>query len=303
MRRRYDPYWKGILEVVFDDFLRFVFPDADKVFDLKKGFEFLDKELVEMYPETKKTGQTRYVDKLVKVSTRDVTGRSEGYERWILAHIEVQGYHDREFPQRMFRYYYKLLDRFKTPVTAIAIFSGAGIKQMPDRFEDECLGTQLFYKYKTISIISYTDEELERSDNPFAFVMLVAKRALLKGKRLDTVLLEEKLRLVRLLLEGRFTKLKIRALFTFLNNYICFEKNETNRIFEKQVDLITQKKNTMDIFEQVAEVRYEEAVQKASRLFVENLLKETTFSQTKIASLANVTLSFVRKVKKDGLKK
>ena len=32
-----------MLEEIFDDLLRFVFPDADRIFDLAKGFEFLDK--------------------------------------------------------------------------------------------------------------------------------------------------------------------------------------------------------------------------------------------------------------------
>jgi hypothetical protein len=58
----------------------------------------------------------------------------------------------------------------------------------------------------------------------------------------------------------------------------------------------------MDIFEQVAEIRAaearEEAVENTSRRFVENLLKDSDFTQAKIASLANVTLGFVRKVKK-----
>jgi hypothetical protein len=306
MQRRYDPYWKGILERVFDDFLRFVFPDADKELNLDAGFEFLDKELGEMYPEPEKNGQTRYVDKLAKVY------RHDGRERWILAHIEVQGYHDRGFPQRMFRYYYKLLDRFASPVTSIAIFSGIDSDRMPNQFEDECLGTHLTYKYNTVSIAAYTDEELEQSDNPFAFVLLVAKKALLKGKGMDSVLLEEKLRLARLLLEkGLFTKPKIRALFTFLNNYIRFEKSATYRIFEDQLNHITKKEKTMDIFEQVAEVRFEEglkkgekrgekkATQKASRLFVEYLLRETKHSLPKIASLANVSQPFVKKVKKE----
>jgi len=51
MKRNNDVLWKGLLEEVFDDLLRFVFPDARKVFDFGRGFELLDKELAEMYPE------------------------------------------------------------------------------------------------------------------------------------------------------------------------------------------------------------------------------------------------------------
>jgi len=50
MRHNKDILWKGLLEWVFDDLLRFIFPDADKVFDLKKGFSFLDDVFGQLCP-------------------------------------------------------------------------------------------------------------------------------------------------------------------------------------------------------------------------------------------------------------
>jgi hypothetical protein len=103
MRHNKDILWKGLLEWVFDDLLRFVYPNADEVFDMQKGFGFLDKELAEMYPEPEKKTDVRAVDKLVKVF------RKGGGEEWILTHIEVQDYTKRKerpfFPERMFRYF------------------------------------------------------------------------------------------------------------------------------------------------------------------------------------------------------
>jgi hypothetical protein len=99
IRRRNDTLWKGILEEVFEDFLRFVFPHAESIFDMKKGFIFLDKELSEMYPEPDKDSSTRFVDKLVQVFMRN------GKEKYLLVHIEVQGHHDKKFPERMFNYF------------------------------------------------------------------------------------------------------------------------------------------------------------------------------------------------------
>lgn len=133
-------------------------------------------------------------------------------------------------------------------------------------------------------------------------MVLVAKKALLKGKDLDERLLEEKLMIARLLKEKGFSERKIAKIIVFLNNYVQFEKPEMNRIFEGEADKIFRKNSYMDIFEQVAEIRAaearEEAVENTSRRFVENLLKDSDFTQAKIASLANVTLGFVRKVKK-----
>lgn len=40
---RYDVLWKGMLEEVGEDLLRFVFPDADRDLDLERGIQFLDK--------------------------------------------------------------------------------------------------------------------------------------------------------------------------------------------------------------------------------------------------------------------
>ena len=302
MQRRYDPLWKSVLEEVFDDFLRFVFPNADKELDLRKRFDFLDKELVAMDPEPENPGHSRYVDKLVKVFLRN------GKERWILVHVEVQGYHDPEFSWRMFWYYYKILDRFSNPVTAIAIFSGADGKKLPTSFEDQCLGTRLVYHYNTIRVLDYPDKVLEQSENPFAFVLLIVKKALLNGEATDEALLKEKLRLARILLaRGLFTKPKIRAILTFLNNYIRFEKSTTYRNFEKQIDIITGKKNTMGIMEQVAEIRTAEGIKKAkkasARMFVKNLLNETNFSVTRIALLADVSEAFVTGIKKRLRKK
>jgi len=36
--KRNDLLWKAALEDFFDDFLRFLYPAADEIFDLEKGF-------------------------------------------------------------------------------------------------------------------------------------------------------------------------------------------------------------------------------------------------------------------------
>jgi hypothetical protein len=83
--RRDDELWKGILEDVFEDFLRFFFPDADELFDLKKKFSFMDKEFNRLFPPEENTAGVRHVDKLVKVYLKD------GQQKFILVHVEVQG--------------------------------------------------------------------------------------------------------------------------------------------------------------------------------------------------------------------
>ena len=297
MRRKNDMLWKSILEEVFEDFLRFVFPNVDKELDLKRGFEFLDKELSEMYPEPYKKSHTRYVDKLVKVYMRS------GGERWMLLHVEVQEAKDPEFAKRMFKYYYRILNRHNKPVSAVAIFSGRDRKMMPDRFEDHCLGTHLLYKFNTLCISDYSDEVLAASKNPFASVLLAAKKVMVRGgKELDNELLKQKLLIAKMLYQKGFRKKKIDAILSFLNNYVRFARPETNRIFETELDKITGKINTMGIIEQVKEMRLEEA-REAGRIeekkeVVKRLIQATQFTPKKIATIAGVSLAFVAKVKK-----
>jgi hypothetical protein len=90
--KRDDTLWKSILEDVFIDFLRFFYPNADEIFDLDRGFEFLDKELEDISPQQNEE-DIRYVDKLVKVWLKS------GEEEWILVHIDVQGQPKKTFPE------------------------------------------------------------------------------------------------------------------------------------------------------------------------------------------------------------
>jgi hypothetical protein len=84
---RDDILWKSILEDIFEDFLKFFFPEAEKIFDIEKGFVFLDKELRQICP-AEDMKAPKHVDKLVEIFTRD------GKEEQIYLHIEVQGYKD-----------------------------------------------------------------------------------------------------------------------------------------------------------------------------------------------------------------
>jgi hypothetical protein len=107
--------------------------------------------------------------------------------------------------------------------------------------------------------------------------------------------------------DGVFDKPKLQAILTFLDNYVRFENPENNRIFRNEVDQTTGKKNTMDIFEQVAEWTrldgIEEGMEKGRSAEKENsvrlFLANTEFSPEKIASLVEVPLALVEKIKNE----
>ena len=154
-----DILWKGIIEDLFADFLRFFYTEADEIFDMNRGFEFLEKELGELYPG-QDISHPVFVDKLVKVYRKD------GKEEWLLIHIEVQGYMDYWFTRRMFTYFYRILDRFDREVASIAIFTDTYQNYQPDKYEYNCLGTSNIFRFKTYKIKGQNAKDLENSNNP-----------------------------------------------------------------------------------------------------------------------------------------
>ena len=247
------------MEEVFADLLRFIYPDADEVYDMERGFEFLDKELAELNPQPDEEKDSRFADKLVKVYHRD------GVEEWVLLHVEVQAdTHERDaFAERMYTYFYRIRDRYPGRlVSALAIFTGQDGNRMPGRYSYEYRGTKLTYEYPTVSILDYSDEELDRSNNPFAQVIV--------------------------------------AIFNFLRNYVLFEKPETYRKFDHLFEQ-TDKTSVMNTVEYLKAEGREEGIEvgkeQAAAAFVENLLSGSDFPLDKIASLANVSVEFVHEVK------
>lgn len=288
-QRKSDILWKVIMEEVFPDLLRFIYPDADDEYNMERGFEFLDKELAELNPQPDEEKDSRFADKLVKVYHRD------GVEEWVLLHVEVQGdTQDQDaFAERMYTYFYRIRDRYPGRlVSALAIFTGENGNRMPGKYSYEYRSTKLTYEYPTVSILDYSDEELNKSSNPFAQVVVAAKMRLQEGKVPEDELLNNKLLAARKLTEKGFGMEKIRAIFNFLRNYVLFEKPETNRKFD---DLFkeTDKTSVMNTVEYLKM----EGKEEAATAFVENLLKGSDFVVEKIASLANVSVEFVNKVK------
>ncbi|MDQ7032201.1 MAG: Rpn family recombination-promoting nuclease/putative transposase [Desulfonauticus sp.] len=99
------------IEAYFPDFLEFFFPSIARDIDFEKGYEFLDKELQKIVKDAE-LGK-RLADVLIKVHSMD------GTEKWLLIHIEVQGYYEKEFSKRMFVYNYRIFDRYDKDVVSL----------------------------------------------------------------------------------------------------------------------------------------------------------------------------------------
>ncbi len=160
----YDSPWKDVLEMAFPEFMAFYFPHAHAQIDWAQGFEFQNIELRQVVQDAE-LGK-RLADTLVRVTL--LTGEY----RLICIHIEVQGWQDANFPQRMFIYNYRLYDRYGYPIVSLAVLADDDASWRPDHFGFEALGCRHTFEFPTVKLLDYVNQQkqLETDPNPFALV-------------------------------------------------------------------------------------------------------------------------------------
>ena len=246
-----DGLWKGIIEDLADDLLRFFFPEQVGLIDWERGIEFLDKELQQLFPES--DGHDRHADKLFKVWLKS------GEEQWFLVHVEVQGYPDPDFARRMYEYFYRIEARYGRPVTALAIYTDTDRRCHFKEYHYSFWGTELHYQFNTFVLMDHPSEELAEMDNIFAIVMEAAWQGLNDGKWDQKALLNAKLNLARKLYKKGYKKKKIQRVYSFIRFYIDFEEKEFSVIFESSLSVITKSRAPMGIIEYIQEELKKEA--------------------------------------------
>jgi hypothetical protein len=210
MSADYDSPWKEALDAYFEAFLALLFPQVHAQIDWSRGYESLDKEFQQVVRDAE-VGR-RYVDKLVKVWTR------EGVECWVLIHVEVQTAREAEFPKRMYVYNYRVFDRYNRRVASLAVLADDDANWRPDEFRNELFGCEVGIRFRPVKLLDFTphEAELEASENPFAKVVL----AHLKARQTHDNPADRhawKVRLVRGLYERGFSAKDVRELFRIID--------------------------------------------------------------------------------------
>jgi hypothetical protein len=160
----YDGLWKKIIGGLFEDFVAFFAPDLHKEIDFTANFDALQTELNREI--MKKKGGKAIADKLFKVFLKS------GEEKWVLIHVEVQDEDKKDFPKRMFRYFYRIFDEFDREVYSIALLTDVKKSRHAGPFQYAFYGTKAYYAYNTYDFHGKDIEELKQSANPFATAVI-----------------------------------------------------------------------------------------------------------------------------------
>jgi hypothetical protein len=208
-KAEFDAPWKKILDIYFEDFVSYCWPERHSEIDWQKGYKSLDKDLSKIARNAPITN--RIIDKLMEVYLKN------GDEAYILVHLEVQGQSDPHFEERMFTYRYRLRDLHKKPIASLAILIDPDPKWRPGAYKEELWGSSIEMRFPIIKLIDYKSriQELEASNNPFASVILAQLATL--DKQSPEAKLTSKMNLIKRLYTRNWKREDIMTLLTFLD--------------------------------------------------------------------------------------
>jgi hypothetical protein len=260
----FDAPWKTVLDVYFQDFMAFCWPEKYNEIDWSKGYKTLDKELIKLARNV--SIGNRVADKLIEVYLKN------GEKQCILIHIEIHGRSEKNFGERMLVYRYRARDKYGKSIVSMAILIDDDPKWRPEYFREELWDTYIEIKFWVIKILDYKNriEELEASGNPFAQVILAQLVAL--ENKLPEDKLASKINLIRRLYRRQWKKKDILNFLDFID-WIITLPPPLEPQFREAVKVIEEERQMkyMNTFERLS---FEEGVQKGEGTLLLCLLKD-----------------------------
>lgn len=205
----YDSPWKEAMDIYFEPFVEFFFPQAYSEINWSRNYESLDTELQEIIRDAE-TGR-RLADKLVKV------WRLSGQEALVLVHIEVQSQVQSDFAKRMYVYNHRLFDKYDQEVISLAVLGDDQATWRPTSYGYSRWGFESRLQFPVVKLLDYQTQwsTLEQNANPFAVIVMAHLRTVAtQGNPLQR--LQSKLSLVRGLYERGYGRNQILELFRLI---------------------------------------------------------------------------------------
>jgi predicted transposase/invertase (TIGR01784 family) len=143
----------------------------------------------------------------------------------------------------MFVYNYRIYDRFKIPVTSVAILADDSPTWRPGPFRYGMWGATMGLDYLTTKLLDYKEKwaYLEREDNPFAIVVMAHLKAL-ETRKDHSLRKQWKTELTRLLYEKRYSKAAIINLYRFID-WVLTLPEALEEIFVEELKAYEKEKN------------------------------------------------------------
>lgn len=236
----FDAAWKSILEAFEVEIVELLFPELFNKIAWELGIESLDKELEEIQKGMfdKEKSEKIISDKIIKVRLKN------NESKILFIHVEVQSYSSDQdvFGERMFRYFYRIWDRFryknndKSEIVAAAIYTYKGQRGKDNRYVyklPEIDNEILTYNFRTIDVEKINFKDIS-DDNPLKLVFKMAKTLLETGTSDENIYIA-KISLSEEL--ANYDKVKnneqIKALVDFLEYLFLIQNPELEKKYDE----------------------------------------------------------------------
>ncbi|MBY6269844.1 Rpn family recombination-promoting nuclease/putative transposase [Parageobacillus thermoglucosidasius] len=221
----HDRLFKELIQAFFEEFILLFFPDMYEHIDFCH-LSFLSEELF-----TDVTAGEKYrVDLLVETKLK-------GEDGLIIVHIENQSYVQPSFPERMFIYFSRLFEKYRTNIVPIAVFSYDAIRDEPSSFTLPLpFGNILHFRFFPVELRKQNWRNYIRSDNPIAAALL-SKMGYTESERIEL-----KKQFLRMLVRLELDEAKQRLLIGFFETYVRLSDDEEQQLRNEVNQMETKEK-------------------------------------------------------------
>ena len=248
----YDESWKYILTTLFKSGLDFFYNELFVLVDFTKPVEFIESKLTNL--DVGDHNNYKNVDKLIKCSLLD------GNEQHILLHIEIEANNPYNIAQRMFIYYCALKLKFPNiEIQSLIIYLGEENPINWHLYHYKFMLLEITYKCKYFNIADVKEDDLLKSNNPFAYMVLFTKW-LFKNKQTMQKRFTITKKLFLILKDRKIDLETIKKIFVFINKLVSL----TNEM-EKEINIIIDKKHK-NMYGNIKNLAQVEAIDQSVRI-------------------------------------
>ncbi|AOL34880.1 MULTISPECIES: Rpn family recombination-promoting nuclease/putative transposase [Geobacillus thermoleovorans group] len=209
----HDRLFKELIQTFFEEFLLLFFPDMHEHIDFSH-LSFLSEELF-----TDVTAGEKYrVDLLVETKLKGENGL-------IIVHVENQSYVQPSFPERMFIYFSRLFEKYRTRIVPIAVFSHDALREEPSVFSIEFpFGDVLQFRFFPVELRKKHWRDYIRHDNPIVAALL-GKMGYTENEKVEL-----KKEFLRMLVRLELDEARQRLLLGFFETYVKLSEEEEQQL-------------------------------------------------------------------------
>jgi len=181
--------------------------------------------------------------------------------RQLLLHVEIQGYRDPEFAQRVYHCNYRITDRFGKQAVSVALLTDENPEFRDHIYEFSMWEFRLHFEFPVIKLLDYGHKwaELEGDPNPFAIVTRAYLKTVETNGNDQTRYHWKKQFLLELYRRG-LTREMIAALYEFIDVVMALPKTEDEKLYE-EIKQSTEEK-TMSVMTTAERVGMKKGVKK-----------------------------------------